>query len=129
MGFAVDQEESTLQSFGSAVDALIAWDCGFKGWHEGVAKSPVLAAFATLQAAIWCHVLSEITPGQAALIVTHGGMIEAGVMVAAQTFAWSTAGEAIGCAEGVRLWFEEQQCVHAIVLRFNRDREEQSVIR
>src|SRR3954447_26705017 len=48
MGYPVDQEEPLLQTFGSAVTALIAWDCGFMGWQEGVATSPVLAAFATL---------------------------------------------------------------------------------
>lgn len=56
-------------------------------------------------------------------------MIEAGVMAAAPTFAWSTAGEALGYVEGVRLWFEDEQYVHAVVLRFNGNQEEQTVIR
>lgn len=123
MGYPVDQEESTLQSFGAAVDALIAWDCGFSGWQDGVAESPVLAAFATLQAAIWRHVLNDIETGQAALIVTHGGMIEAGVMAAAPAFDWANAGGALGYVEGVRLWFEDDRCTHVVVLRFHGDQE------
>ena len=125
MGYPVDQEEVVLQSFGSAVSALIDWQAGFATWQQGVAASPVLAAFATMQAAIWRQVLTDILPGQAALIVTHGGMIEAGVMAMAPAIEWSAAGGALDYVEGVRLWFSDTQCVNAVVLRFNGNREEQ----
>lgn len=129
MGYAVDQEEVVLQSFGSAVSALIDWQAGFANWQQGVSASSVVAAFATLQAAIWRQVLTDILPGQAALVVTHGGMIEAGVMATVPAIQWSQAGGALDYVEGVRLWFSDAQCVNAIVLRFNGNREEQMAMR
>jgi broad specificity phosphatase PhoE len=128
MGYPVDHEESVLQSFGAAIAALIDWNVGFANWQQGVAESPVLAAFATLQAAIWRQVLTDILPGQAALIVTHGGMIEAGVMAMAPALDWSVAGDALDYVEGVRLWFHDDRCVNVIVLRFNGNQEDQLVI-
>ena len=88
----------------------------------------MLAAFATLQAAIWRQVVADIMPGQAALIVTHGGMIEAGVMAVAPAIQWSVAGEALDYVEGVRLWFRDDTCVEISVLRFNGNQEEQTAI-
>lgn len=123
MGYPVDLEESVLQSFGSAITTLIDWDAGFARWHQGVGGSPVIAAFATLQAAIWHQVVADILPGQAALIVTHGGMIEVGVMAVAPTLDWSVAGETLDYVEGVRLWFADERCVSACVLRFDGDQE------
>lgn len=128
MGYPVDQEESVLQSFGSAVSALIEWNVGFASWQRSVAESPVLTAFATTQAAIWRQVLTDILPGQAALIVTHGGMIESGVMAMAPACDWSLAGEALDYLEGVRLWFDGDTCVNVVVVRFNGYQEDQIVI-
>ena len=125
MGYPVDVEESVLQSFGSAVSELIDWSVGFAGWQQGVAKSQVLAAFATLQAAVWRQVVTGILPGQAALVLTHGGMIEAGVMAAAPAHDWLAAGEALDHVEGVRLWFADERCVSASLLRFNGNVQEQ----
>ena len=60
--------------------------------------------------------------------MTHGGMVEAGVMAVAPTFDWSTAGGALGYGEGIRLWFEDDQCTDAMVLRFHADQEENQMI-
>ena len=128
MDYPVDQEEVVLQSLGSAVSAVINWHAGFANWQQGVAESPVLAAFAALQAAIWRQVLTGILPGQAALIVTHGGMIEAGVMAMVPAADWSVAGKALDYLEGVRLWFHDDRCLNVLVLRFDGDREEQIAI-
>lgn len=128
MGYPVDQEELVLQSFGSAISTLIDWDAGFASWCRGAAESPVIAAFATLQAAIWHQVVADILPGQAALIVTHGGMIEAGVMAAAPTLDWSVAGEALDYVEGVRFWFADERCVGISVLRFDGNQEYETAV-
>lgn len=125
MGYPVDVEESVLQSFGSATAALIDWDAGFASWQRGVGGSPGIAAFVTLQAAVWRQVVTGILPGQAALVLTHGGMIEAGVMAAAPAHDWLAAGEALDHVEGVRLWFADERCVSASLLRFNGNVQEQ----
>ena len=52
-----------------------------------------------------------------ALIVSHGGVVEAGAVGCLPQFDWATAGEAVNYCEGVRLSFDGLRFVKVELLR------------
>ena len=77
MGFAPDLIDERLASMGDDVSAEVAWDAGFAGIADAVAREGATAGFARRQHDLWLAIASELPEGGRALIVTHGGFIEA----------------------------------------------------
>ncbi len=117
MGFAVDEQLDQLSMMDSAVTDEINWDAGFVAWTRVIKQGGAAARFARKQADVWRSILQALPENGRALIISHGGIVEAG---------------AIGCwppdrpvpdeaycsyCEGVRLTFDGDKVIDVAILR------------
>jgi broad specificity phosphatase PhoE len=106
MGFAVHEQYEELSYMGDDVDAEIQWPAGFAQFARVVQKGGATARFARTQLELWRSIVESLPPGGKALIITHGGFIEAGAVACLPNVNHSTWGSSCGYCEGVRLNFD-----------------------
>lgn len=121
MGFAVTEEVEWLLPAGKAVEKELPWPQAFAAYREAFEDGWAVAAFAQEQAQQWCEVVLELPETGAALLVSHGGVIEMGAVgclladgVNADLKTW---GGPLQYCEGVRLQFTGDRCTGGEVLR------------
>ncbi len=117
MGFAVDEQLEQLAMIDEGVEDEIAWDAGFAGWGAAYQRGGAVTRCANKHAAFLREVAAALPPGGAALVVSHGGIVEAqavGCLPDADHMAW---GGACSWCEGVRLTFDGEKFVSGEVLR------------
>jgi broad specificity phosphatase PhoE len=123
MGFAVDEEIPALageDGFGEAVPGLpddFDWDGGYAAFGRLLARGGPFAAFANGQAAIWLDVARALPEGGRALIIGHGGAIEAGAVAACPDADHAAWGRTARHCEGVLVGVEGDRFVSVEVLR------------
>lgn len=113
MGFAVDREIDELGEMGAGVEEEVEWDGGFQAIADAIGRGGATARFAASQRKLWEKLVGEVPKGGSALIVTHGGLVEAGALgcFPGQPLAERTVG--CGLCEGVRLTWEKNGWVEA----------------
>jgi len=103
MGFAVDQQVELLASL---PDEAGPWEVGFFAWGQRYQQQPVL----TRHGRRLCDLLTSIAKGladdQAALIITHGGIVELAAVACRPEADHAAWGPACGNCEGVRLTYD-----------------------
>lgn len=117
MGYAVEVEYPELAMIESGVEDEVTWYAGFEAFAQGARKGGATARFVGRMAAFWRRVAESLTDGESALLITHGGLIEAGavgVLPDADHAAW---GGYCGYCEGVRVAFDGEKFVDIEVLR------------
>jgi len=117
MGFAVDQQDDRLSSFGDIHDAELSWDAGFAAWSRAVGEGGVAARFAHGQAALLREMIASLPEGSRALVITHGGFVEATAVAGlphADHAAWGTVCD---YCEGAVFRFEGDQVVAIDLVR------------
>lgn len=117
MGFAVDGQVRGLADMGAAVTQEVAWDAGFAAWSQAVALGGIAALYTAHQATFWRSIITQIPDGFSALIISHGGIVEAGAIGCLPSTNHASWGGAIGYCEGIRLEFDGENWVGAAVLR------------
>lgn len=117
MGFAVDEMLDELCQMDEGVDAEIAWDAGFAEFARVIRQGGVTTRFAQQQAALYRSIVLRIGEGESALIVSHGGMVEAATIACLPDADHTAWGGFIDCCEGVRLQFDSEYFVAADILR------------
>jgi broad specificity phosphatase PhoE len=120
MGFAVDEQIEALATMSDEVDQEMPWPAGFADYARAAAQGKHAAHFAHKQAALWRELVQPIPVGAAALIISHGGIVELGAvgcMPEADHAAW---GPYCDFCEGVRLGFEGDRFVSIEILRVAR---------
>ena len=117
MGFAVDRQAEGLRESPSGKE--IPWDSGFAGYAECLRQHPdgVLAAFAQRLAAFHRDIARQLPDDGHALLISHGGFIEASVVGCLPDFDYSDWGPACNYCEGIRLVFEEDTFTDCALLR------------
>lgn len=118
MGFAVAEQVAAL-SPPDDVSAGIRWPATFAQVAEAVRQGGPAARFAREQAHVLQHIVAELPEGEAALVISHGGIVELaaiGCLPDADFAAW---GEHCDYCEGVCLAYDGEQFVSAEVLRVN----------
>ena len=118
MGHAVDEEDPWLSSLGQVVSAEIEWDAGFRGFHDAIRSHRATELYARMQAMLWRQVLTEVQDGEDVLIVTHGGIAEAGAIASASWTDLDSWGDELGYCEGMRLRYEDGECREVRLYRF-----------
>ena len=118
MGYTVAAELDELGTMPSELQTLIdaVHPRGFADYAALVARNPAMARYARGQEALWRHELESVPDGGRLLIVSHGGVIESGAVVAAPTSA-NTWGATLGYLDGIRLYRDAGQWVRAEVVR------------
>lgn len=125
MGFAVDDiVDMAGRLWDSAVEekhshhAQCDWaEEAFVRYGELVAARGPTAKLGRRQVELWLQVVNCIAPGGAGLVVTHGGLIEPGLVYLAMGADLSRWGTAIRHCEGARLQFDAQRSVRVDVVR------------
>ena len=78
----------------------------FVMYRDAIARGGAMRDLAELQLAIWRDALSRVADGQAALVVTHGGLIDSGLVAALPDVDHASWGPPISQLEGARLRFD-----------------------
>ena len=106
MGFAVAEQRTEFAPMAAALRAECGWPRPFAASASVVLGDGAIGAFARQQAGLWQEVVERVPDGGAALIVTHGGIVEAGAIAALPDADHATWGDALAYGEGIRLGFE-----------------------
>lgn len=121
MGYAPGEQVEWLTTYGDAVEFEVPYPQTFAAYAAARKNGWAVAAFAEEQAYLWREVVLELPEDGAALLVSHGGVIELGAIgclmagdVPTDFAAW---GGYLSYCEGVRLHFTGDKCVRAEVLR------------
>ena len=116
MGFAVDETARVFQELEMTATPAAGWDAGYLAWceayHSGRAKG-----YADHMAAMVKSLAARVPENGAALVVTHGGLVEACAIGCAPDADHRSWGGHAGYAEGVSLEFARDGSCTARVLR------------
>ena len=117
MGFAVDEQNALMSSYGNSVEHEAPWPLSCAEYAEVIRKGGAAAKYANQLVAVYTKLADYIAEGRAALVVNHGGIVEMGAVAClpdADHFAWGSHFEP---CEGVRLFYEDGKFVKAEILR------------
>lgn len=119
MGHGVDEEDWTLASMGRLVSESIIFDAGFAAIHRAIRSDRAAALFAELQALQLRHYLTRVESGESVLVVSHGGIAEAGIIGLLDGANVSGFGPSFDYCEGARLQIDGNRCTSVQLLRFD----------
>lgn len=117
MGFAVDEELEALAQMGEAVDHEIRWPATFGEIGRVMQQGGAAAKFGRRLARLLRDIALALPDGGAALIISHGGIVEAAAVACVPGADHAAWGDYCGYCEGVRLFFDGEQFVAADLLR------------
>lgn len=119
MGFAVDQQLEQLGSLPDEFESQVRWNEGFFRFAEVCNANPhgVVARFAGEMAELHRGIVTRLPDDGKALIISHGGIVEASTIGCRPHDDYYSWGPACGYCEGVRLVFDGKNCTGAILLR------------
>jgi broad specificity phosphatase PhoE len=116
MGFAVDEQLEEL-SYMTVAEVELPWDAGFARWAEAARSAGSVQSYTQSQAALITRIARALPDEGAALVVSHGGIVEAQTVGCLPQADFSTWGAACDYCEGARLVFDGEQFVRGEVLR------------
>jgi len=117
MGFAVDEQNKLMSTYGDEVEREAPWPLSCAGYAEVIRKGGAATQYANQLAEIYAKLADYLADGRAALVINHGGVAEMGAVAClpnAEHFAWGSHFE---CCEGIRLLWEDGRFVDGEVLR------------
>ena len=117
MGFAVDQQIELLASMPEDVE--VSFDEGFGRFSSYIRKNPgsVVANLAKELSQFHLDVARSLQEGGKALLVSHGGFIEASAVRCVPGADHETWGPSCNYCEGVRLTYDEGSFKRCEILR------------
>ena len=117
MGYAVDEQIEQLGIMGDEVQAVVQWNAGYAAWARAAANSPVVGIYTQSLAEVWRPIVRALPENGRALIISHGGIVEAGTVGCLPPATRTTYGSACSYCEGVRLTFDGEAVVNVEMLR------------
>jgi broad specificity phosphatase PhoE len=117
MGYAVDGQMTTLATLLFADERAADWRDGCAGFARAAKHDEVVARSASVHAYVMRTIAASLADGGRALVVSHGGIIELGVVGLLPERDYSDWGPACSYCEGVRLSFQGDRCIGAEPLR------------
>jgi broad specificity phosphatase PhoE len=117
MGFAVDRQIELLSSMPENIE--VSFDEGFERFSCYVRENPksVTANFASKLADFHFKIAQSLQEGGRALIISHGGIVEASAVGCVPNAEYEAWGPSCNYCEGVRLIFDEDRFTGAEILR------------
>ena len=119
MGFAVDEQEEMLNTYGRNVEKEAPWPQSFDFYSEVIKHDGAPAMFARQLADFYVGIMNYISEGRSALVINHGGVVELGIVGCLPNFDFSRWGDPVNYCEGARLYWDDK-FVDAEVLRVHR---------
>ena len=117
MGFAVDEQVDELATMGAAVFTEYRWPQPIGEAARVLLGGGPAGEYAGWQAQLLKKIAGRLPADGAALLVSHGGIVEASAIALSPHADHESWGEAFGYVEGVRLRFEGEHCVEVELLR------------
>jgi len=117
MGFAVDEFNETMSSYGYDVEHEAPWPLSGVGYAEVIRQGGAAAHYANQLATVYAKLADYLMDGRAALVVNHGGVLELGAVAClpnADHFKW---GSHFDYCEGIRLFWDDGKFVDGEILR------------
>ena len=122
MGYAVDEQIEQLGMMSDAVTAAIQWNAGYTAWMKAAHNSPVVAQYTQALAGVLRSTVRALPGGGRALIISHGGIVEASVIGCLPASTRLADDGPCGCCEGARLTFDGEAVVKFEMLRVDQPR-------
>ena len=117
MGFQVDEQVELLSTYGDSVEAEIPWPADFSEYTVPIQRGWAATRYAKRLVEFYTGLLESLPEAGAALVVTHGGVVEIGAVACLPEADHTAWGDYIECCEGVRLYWEGGKFVKAEILR------------
>jgi broad specificity phosphatase PhoE len=117
MGFAVDEQLDALAQMGDAVDTELQWPAPFGEISQALQRGGAAGQFGGRLARLLRAIARTLPEGGAALVISHGGIVEAAAIASLPEADHAAWGAHCDYCEGVRLRYEGDRCVAAEVLR------------
>ena len=117
MGYAVDEQLEELSATPDALAAELDWREGCPAFQRAARAAGVAAGYVDQQGAVMRAIAAALSEGGSALVISHGGIVEAGAVGCRPGDDFAAWGPACGYCEGIRLTFEGDRCVAAELLR------------
>jgi len=117
MGFAVDEQNELMSSYGSDVGREAPWPLSCAGYAEVVAMGGAAGKYANKLLKIYTKLANSIADGGSALVVNHGGVLELGAVACLPNADHVKWGSHFEYCEGIRLFWEDVQFVDCDLLR------------
>src|SRR5512141_2351481 len=117
MGFAVDEENELMSTYGSSVELEIPWPATLAEYAMIVRKDGAAARYAYQLLDVYQHLIDYLAEGRAALVINHGGVVELGAVAALTNADHEFWGLHFECCEGIRLFWNDGTFVNAEILR------------
>jgi broad specificity phosphatase PhoE len=117
MGYAVDEQFEQLSLMSEEVQAVVPWNAGYAAWAKAAANSPVVGLYAQALAELWRTIMRALPENGRALIISHGGIVEAGTVGCLPPAVRTPNDPACSYCEGVRLTFAGDTVINAEILR------------
>lgn len=117
MGFQVDEQVELLNTYGDTVEAEIPWPASFYEYTAPVLRNGAPKRYAERLVAWYAHLAESLPDGGAALVITHGGVVEIGAVACFPDADHAAWGSYIECCEGVRILWNDGKFESLKVLR------------
>jgi broad specificity phosphatase PhoE len=117
MGFAVDEERDVLAQMSPDVEAEIRWPAAFSEIGRVMKAGGAAAMFGDTLARLLKAVAEALPADGAALIISHGGIVEAAAVACLLDADHAAWGAHCGYCEGVRLVYDAGRFIHGEILR------------
>jgi broad specificity phosphatase PhoE len=117
MGFAVDEQNELMSSYGNDVELEAPWPLTLVEYAEAFRKKGAVAHYANQLAVVYRELADYLAEGRAALVINHGGVLELGAIACLPNADHATWGPHFEPCEGVRLFWDDGKFVNAEILR------------
>ncbi len=117
MGFQVDEQVELLNTYGDSVETEIPWPASFDEYTAPVLRGGAPKRYAERLFAWYTHLAESLPDGGAALVITHGGVVEIGAVACFPNANHAAWGNYVECCEGVRMEWDAGKFVNLKVLR------------
>ena len=121
MGFAVDEQLAETLLMADGLEDEIAWDAGFAAFAEGAKRNGRVADYVQQQGALILKIALALPDEGAALVVSHGGIVEAQTVGCLPHLDFTSWGAGCDYCEGARLYFDGEQFLRGDVLRVGEE--------
>jgi hypothetical protein len=119
MGFAVDEQNELMSTYGGAVTNEAPWPQPFYNYAEIIKQKGAAARYAHKLAEYYAGIMEFISEGRSALAINHGGVVELSVVGCLPDADFSTWGDSVDYCEGAKLYWDDK-FIRAEILRVSK---------
>ena len=119
MGFAPDELNELMSTYGSAVEREAPWPLSCAGYAEVITQGGAAAQYAKKLSAVYTKLANYLVDGRSALVINHGGVLEMGAVACLPNADHLKWGSHFEYCEGIRLFWENDKFVDGEILRIS----------